>query len=241
MGLIATDNGHSGRSGSCRHQRIFALGHIPDIQHASKVASTPRRSPSATRRKAACYNPVTSTRSGLPQQRFRHAMCGSRVAVESLWMNPKRKIAQIDRLAEAIGYIATDFERFGGLFLDALLEVPMNHQGTNLVGYPVGGVVIPSVTTGGSPRSTPTPAVISTVRWARRRATLRRVRRLSINPPPQKAGCDTRLSTARPGKRRSARRRAAGDALPPGCANPWWPRSRRWPRLASTRTSPIAP
>ncbi|MEJ0050153.1 MAG: hypothetical protein WDN02_02865 [Methylovirgula sp.] len=56
-------------------------------------------------------------------------------------MNPKRKTAQIDSLAEAIGYVATDFERFGGLFLDALLEVPMNHQGTNLVGYPVGGVV----------------------------------------------------------------------------------------------------
>jgi tetratricopeptide (TPR) repeat protein len=56
-------------------------------------------------------------------------------------MNPKRKTAQIDRLADAIGYIATDFERFGGLFLDALLEVPMNHQGTNIVGYAVGGVV----------------------------------------------------------------------------------------------------
>ena len=56
-------------------------------------------------------------------------------------MNPKRKTAQIDRLADAISYIGTDFERFGGLFLDALLEVPMNHQGTNLVGYPVSGVV----------------------------------------------------------------------------------------------------
>ncbi len=56
-------------------------------------------------------------------------------------MNPKRKTAQIDRLAEAIGYIATDFERFGGLFLDALLEIPLNHQGTNLLGYPVGEVV----------------------------------------------------------------------------------------------------
>jgi tetratricopeptide (TPR) repeat protein len=56
-------------------------------------------------------------------------------------MNPKRKVAQIDRLAGAIGYIATDFERFAGLFLDALLEVPLNHQGTNLVGYAVGGVV----------------------------------------------------------------------------------------------------
>jgi tetratricopeptide (TPR) repeat protein len=56
-------------------------------------------------------------------------------------MNPKRKVAQIDRLASAISYIATDFEKFAGLFLDALLEVPMNHQGTNLVGYAVGGVV----------------------------------------------------------------------------------------------------
>ncbi len=56
-------------------------------------------------------------------------------------MNPKRKIAQIDRLAEAIGYVGTDFERFGCTFLDALLEIPMNHQGTNLLGYAVGGVV----------------------------------------------------------------------------------------------------
>lgn len=56
-------------------------------------------------------------------------------------MNPKRKTAQIDRLATAIGYIATDFERFGGLFLDALLEIPMSHQGINLLGYAVGGVV----------------------------------------------------------------------------------------------------
>ncbi len=56
-------------------------------------------------------------------------------------MNPKRKTAQIDRLAKAIGYIATDFERFGTLFLDALLEIPLNHQGTNLLGYPVAGVV----------------------------------------------------------------------------------------------------
>src|SRR2546423_1572475 len=56
-------------------------------------------------------------------------------------MNPKRKTAQIDRLAAAIGYIATDFEQFGGRFLDALLEIPMNHQGTNLLGYAVAGVV----------------------------------------------------------------------------------------------------
>jgi hypothetical protein len=56
-------------------------------------------------------------------------------------MNPKRRTAQIDRLAEAIKYIGPEFERFGGLFLASLLEIPMNHQGTNLAGYPVSGVV----------------------------------------------------------------------------------------------------
>jgi hypothetical protein len=49
-------------------------------------------------------------------------------------MNPKRRIAQIDRLAGAIGYIGPNFERFGGIFLDCLLELPINHQGVNLVG-----------------------------------------------------------------------------------------------------------
>jgi hypothetical protein len=56
-------------------------------------------------------------------------------------MNPKHRIAQIDRLTRAIEYIGPDFEKFGGLFLDYLLEIQMNHQGTNLVGYPVSGVV----------------------------------------------------------------------------------------------------
>lgn len=56
-------------------------------------------------------------------------------------MHPKRKTAQIDRLAGAIAYIATDFERFGSAFLDALLEIPMDHKGTNLLGFPIAGVV----------------------------------------------------------------------------------------------------
>lgn len=56
-------------------------------------------------------------------------------------MNPKRRIAQIDRLARAIEYIGPEFEKFAGLFLDYLLEIQMTHQGTNLVGYPVSGVV----------------------------------------------------------------------------------------------------
>lgn len=56
-------------------------------------------------------------------------------------MNPKRRIALIDRLADAIGYVGPDFEKFGGAFLDCLLELPINHQGVNLVGYPVSGVI----------------------------------------------------------------------------------------------------
>ena len=56
-------------------------------------------------------------------------------------MNPKRRTDQIDRLAKAIRLIAADFERFGGKSLDAYLEVPLTHQGVNLLGYPVAGVV----------------------------------------------------------------------------------------------------
>lgn len=56
-------------------------------------------------------------------------------------MSNERKTARIDRLAKAIGYIANDFEKFGAAFLDALLLVPMSHKGTNLLGYPVAGVV----------------------------------------------------------------------------------------------------
>lgn len=56
-------------------------------------------------------------------------------------MNPKRRAALIDRLAESIGYIGPDFERFGGLFLEFVLGLPINNQGLNLVGYPVSGVI----------------------------------------------------------------------------------------------------
>jgi hypothetical protein len=51
------------------------------------------------------------------------------------------KTAHIDRLAEGIKYISTDFERFGGVFLDALLGIPMSHRGTNLRGFPVSRVL----------------------------------------------------------------------------------------------------
>ena len=56
-------------------------------------------------------------------------------------MHLKRKTATINRLAEAIGYISADFEKFGAAFLDALFLIPMSHAGTNLLGYPVAGVV----------------------------------------------------------------------------------------------------
>lgn len=56
-------------------------------------------------------------------------------------MNPKRRTGQIETLAQGIGRIGPEFERFASLFLDALLQVPMTHAGTNLLGYPVAGVV----------------------------------------------------------------------------------------------------
>jgi tetratricopeptide (TPR) repeat protein len=56
-------------------------------------------------------------------------------------MNPKRRTGQIETLAQGIMRIGPEFERFGTLFLDALLQIPMTHAGTNLLGYPVAGVV----------------------------------------------------------------------------------------------------
>ncbi|QKC97154.1 ATP-binding protein [Mesorhizobium sp. NZP2298] len=56
-------------------------------------------------------------------------------------MNPKRRTALIGRLANGIGYIATDFEKFGGQFIQAILDLPLDHRGINLLGYPVAGVV----------------------------------------------------------------------------------------------------
>jgi hypothetical protein len=56
-------------------------------------------------------------------------------------MNPKRRTAQIEILAQGITRIGPEFERFGALVMDALLEVPTTHAGTNLLGYAVPGVV----------------------------------------------------------------------------------------------------
>jgi hypothetical protein len=56
-------------------------------------------------------------------------------------MHPKRKTELIGRLTKGIGHISTDFEKFGGLCLEALLDTPMIHQGINRRGYPVSGVI----------------------------------------------------------------------------------------------------
>lgn len=56
-------------------------------------------------------------------------------------MHPKRNVAQIARIAEDIRYIAADFEAFGGIFLDTLLGISMNHRGTNMLGFPVARVI----------------------------------------------------------------------------------------------------
>lgn len=49
-------------------------------------------------------------------------------------MNPKRRTALIDRLSNGIGYISTDFEKFGGLFIQAVIELPLDHWRQPLVG-----------------------------------------------------------------------------------------------------------
>jgi hypothetical protein len=45
------------------------------------------------------------------------------------------------RLIQPIGVIGPDFERFAGLILDHLLITPLEHSGSNLLGFPVSRVV----------------------------------------------------------------------------------------------------
>lgn len=53
-------------------------------------------------------------------------------------MNPKRRTALIDRLSNGIGSISIDFEKFGGLFIQAIIELPLDHRGLNMLGYSYG-------------------------------------------------------------------------------------------------------
>ena len=56
-------------------------------------------------------------------------------------LNPKLRAAHIVRLTTGIQLIGPDFERFGQLFMDELLGIPLTHAGLNALGFPVGGVV----------------------------------------------------------------------------------------------------
>lgn len=56
-------------------------------------------------------------------------------------MNTYQRAFHIDRLAEEVGFVDQNFERFGGLFLNLVLDVPVEPQGINVRGYPVAGVV----------------------------------------------------------------------------------------------------
>lgn len=56
-------------------------------------------------------------------------------------INPRLRAAHIVRLTAGIQLIGPDFERFGQLFMDELLGIPLTHAGLNMLGFPVGGVV----------------------------------------------------------------------------------------------------
>lgn len=56
-------------------------------------------------------------------------------------INSKLRASHISRLVEGIRVIGPDFERFGGLFMEQLLGIPLTHRGLNVLGFPVGGDV----------------------------------------------------------------------------------------------------
>ncbi|ATE74117.1 hypothetical protein [Lysobacter capsici] len=56
-------------------------------------------------------------------------------------INAKLRVSHITRLIRGIGVIGTDFERFGELFMEELLGIPLAHRGLNVLGFPVGGDV----------------------------------------------------------------------------------------------------
>jgi tetratricopeptide (TPR) repeat protein len=56
-------------------------------------------------------------------------------------MNPQTRKLLIQRLVPAIGVIGPEFERFGNVVLDNLLTVPLEHTGTNALGFPISRVL----------------------------------------------------------------------------------------------------
>lgn len=56
-------------------------------------------------------------------------------------INAKLRTSHILRLIDGIKVIGTDFESFGGVFMDQLLGINLTHRGLNVLGFPVGGDV----------------------------------------------------------------------------------------------------
>jgi tetratricopeptide (TPR) repeat protein len=56
-------------------------------------------------------------------------------------INAKLRASHLIRLVEGIRVIGPEFERFGGIFIEQLLGIPLTHRGLNVLGFPVGGDV----------------------------------------------------------------------------------------------------
>jgi hypothetical protein len=56
-------------------------------------------------------------------------------------MNPQTRKLLIQRLIQPIGVIGPAFEQFAGIFLDHVLSTPLEHTGSNLLGFPVSRVL----------------------------------------------------------------------------------------------------
>lgn len=56
-------------------------------------------------------------------------------------INAKLRASHVLRLIEGIHVIGPDFERFGEIFVEQLLGIPLTNRGLNVLGFPVGGSV----------------------------------------------------------------------------------------------------
>ena len=56
-------------------------------------------------------------------------------------INAKLRASHLLHLIEGVRVIGPDFERFGGIFLEQLLGIPLTNRGLNVLGFPVGGNV----------------------------------------------------------------------------------------------------
>lgn len=56
-------------------------------------------------------------------------------------MHPQIRAQNIERIADALPFVAQNFERFGGLLIDLVVGQSMTHEGINLRGFPVNKLV----------------------------------------------------------------------------------------------------